>query len=112
MKRPQISFGIAVFTLGILAVVSAVRATEPPEVNANGNAIGGPFAPDVGASVSLPFQATENLTLGAVTESSAESAEADNLAKQLANPIASLISVPFQANEDFGYGPSHNGYKF
>ena len=23
-----------------------------------------------------------------------------------------MISVPFQANEDFGYGPSHNGYKF
>jgi len=38
--------------------------------------------------------------------------EADKLAKQLVNPISSLISVPFQANEDFGYGPSHNGYKF
>ena len=110
MKRPQISFGIAVFTLGILAVVSAVRATEPPEANANGKTIGEPLAPDVGASV--PFQTTENFSLGAVTESSAESAEADTLAKQLANPIASLISVPFQTNEDFGYGPSHNGYKF
>src|SRR5439155_17753508 len=112
MKRPQISFGIAVFTLGILSVVSAVRATEPPDVDAHGKMIGEPLAPDVGALVSLPFQTTENLTLGAVTESSAEAAEADNLAKQLANPIASLISVPFQANEDFGYGPSHNGYKF
>src|SRR5881398_4270586 len=42
----------------------------------------------------------------------ADTDEADKLAKQLVNPISSLISVPFQANEDFGYGPSHNGYKF
>src|SRR5436305_14258515 len=51
------------------------------------------------------------MTMGAVErETSGE--EETNLAKQLVNPISSLVSVPFRANEDFGYGPSHNGYKF
>jgi hypothetical protein len=112
MKQTQIVLGVTVLALGILSVVSAVRATEPPEVGANGNAFGEPAAPSEGASISLPLKTTENFSLGAVTESSAEAAEADKLAKQLANPISSLISVPFQANEDFGYGPTGNGYKF
>src|SRR2546430_1853387 len=112
MRQTRIVLGVSVLTLGFLSTVSGIRAMEPPEVDANSNAIGEPLAPDAGASVSLPFQTSENFSLGAVTESSAEAAEEDNLAKQLANPIASLISVPFQANEDFGYGPSHNGYKF
>src|SRR5439155_2121590 len=62
--------------------------------------------------LSLPVTTNQNLSLGAVTESSAEADEADKFAKELANPIASLISVPFQANEDWGYGPTGNGYKF
>ena len=45
-------------------------------------------------------------------EVEAETDQATKLAKELSNPISSLISIPFQANEDFGYGPSHNGYKF
>src|SRR5438477_2612114 len=112
MKMTQIVFGITVLTLGILSLVPGIRATEPSEVGANGNRVSQPLAPDAGVSLRLPLQTGENLTLGAVTESSNEAAEADKLAKELANPIASLISVPFQANEDWGSCPSGNGYKF
>ncbi len=65
-----------------------------------------------GTLVRASFQPNEDLTFGAVAREAAGGDEADNLAKQLSNPIASLISVPFQSNEDFGYGLSHNDYKF
>jgi len=112
MKPCHIVLIVTVLTLGILSVGPNVRAMEPPDGDTNGKPIDEAFAPKVGSPVSLSLQRSENLSYGAVAESSAEAAEADKLAKQLANPISSLISVPFQANEDFGYGPSHNGYKF
>jgi len=112
MKQIQIVSGFTVLALGFLSLVPGIRATEPPEVDTNDNMMGEPAALGEGAAISLPLKTTENLSFGAVTESSSEAAEADKLAKQLANPISSLISVPFQANEDFAYGPSHNGYKF
>ena len=96
--------------LGSLSV-AGVRATEPPQLDANGKTLGEAVASDVGASINLPpFRANQNLTLA--VESPDAAAEADQLAKQLANPIASLISVPFQANEDWGFGPTGKGYKF
>src|SRR6059036_4275175 len=104
--------GVTVLTLGILSVAPGIRAAESSKVDTTGNVMGEPAAPGERVVLSLPVTTTQNLSLGAVTESSAEAAEADKLAKQLSNPIASLISVPFQANEDFGFGPSHNGYKF
>ena len=110
VKQSQIVLGVTVLTLGIFSAIAGVRATEPPDVDANSDRVDEPLTLDIRTAVGLPFQTTQNLSLG--TESSAEAAEADTLAKQLSNLISSLISVPFQANEDFGYGPSHNGYKF
>ena len=102
MRQSPLAFGVTVLIGGILSVGPDIHATEPIDGDANDNATGAAFVPDLSLSMKLPFQTTENLSLGAATESSDEAAEADKLAKQLANPISSLISVPFQANEDWG----------
>jgi hypothetical protein len=98
---------VALIATCFWASMEGIQAMEP-ETDANDNSIGPPFE---GASINLPpFRTSQNVTLA--VESPDEATQADQLAKQLSNPISSLISVPFQANEDFGYGPSHNGYKF
>src|SRR5437868_5615903 len=108
--RASIIFAALIATC-FWASMESIQAMEP-DTDANGNAIGPPSSP-----LELPFGSKTPFSLAALTASSegaasSDDAQADNLAKQLANPISSLISVPFQANEDFGYGPSHNGYKF
>jgi len=49
------------------------------------------------------------LPLALLAASSASAQDADELAKQLANPIASLTSVPFQYNYAEGLGPAGDG---
>src|SRR6266542_2252412 len=112
MRQTRSFFGIIAFTLLGLSTGQTVRATGPAEASVSHDATVDRFAFDNSVPIKLTLNATENLSFGAVSESSDGDAEADKLAKQLSNPVASLISVPFQANEDWGYGPSGNGYKF
>jgi len=70
---------LSILALGILSVVPVVRAAESPDVDANKGAIGEPFA-------SLAFAGSENLTYGAVTESSNGEPSASELNRSSPTP--------------------------
>ena len=110
MKAPQVVLGLTVFTVGILSVV---RATEPPKVDENRDAIGEVFAPDAGVSLRLPFRNSENLTYGAVTESPTGEPSASELNRQLTNPVSSIWSISNQFNNfELNNGQWNNNWNF
>lgn len=47
-----------------------------------------------------------------LTPAAAAAQDADELARQLANPVANLYSLPFQLNYDEGFGPGEDGYRY
>src|SRR5207249_32149 len=100
----------------ILLADADLGATNIPAVDADTSGHGERFTSWLDAPLRLSLQTTENLSCGAIGEWVPARSDADTqayrLAKQVVNPVSWLLSVPFQANEDFGYGPSHNGYKF
>ena len=112
MNRTRIVLGLAVFMAGILLVVSVVRATESPEVDPNRDAIGKPFGPNAPYSLSLPLQTNTNLSLGAVTESSAGE-DASELNRKLTNPVSSIWSISNQFNNfELNNGQWNNNWLF
>jgi hypothetical protein len=105
--------GVAALTLGFLSVVPAICAAETPEVDNNSNAAGEPIDPDAGVSLRLPFPLSENLSLGAVTESSGEEESASELNRKLTNPVSSIWSISNQFNNfELNNGQWNNNWNF
>ena len=105
--------GITVLTSGILSVASGIRATEPPEVEANGTAIDEPFASNAGVSLRLPLQNDESLSYGAVAQSPTGEPSASELNRQLTNPVSSIWSISNQFNNfELNNGHWNNDWNF
>jgi hypothetical protein len=113
VKRPQIVSVATVLALGILSMVSVVRATESPEIDANKDAIGEPFGPDARLSLRLPLENGKNFSYGAVTESSTGEPSASELNRELTNPVSSTWSISNQFNNfELNNGHWNNNWNF
>lgn len=106
------SLQVIVAALGICSVVSTIHPTEAGEMDATRDAVGEPFAPDSGVSLRLPFPFSDNLSLGAVTESSSGE-DASELNRELTNPVSSLWSIANQFNNfELNNGHWNNNWNF
>ena len=113
MRPSPLVFGVTVLTLGILSVTPGICAKEASEVNTNSKATPDPFAPDSRVSLSLPLQGNEDLTYGAVTESSTGEDSASELNRKLTNPVSSIWSISNQFNNfELNNGQWSNNWNF
>jgi hypothetical protein len=115
VNRPQIVLGLAVFTVGILPMVSVLRA-ESSGADASNDALSEPLAPDVALSLCLPLRSGDNLSFGAVAQvpqDPAEGASASELNRKLTNPVSDIWSISNQFNNfELNNGQWNNNWNF
>ena len=113
MRRSPIVIGATILTLGILSVTPGICANEASEVDTNSKATPDPFASNSRVSLSLALQGSEDLTYGAVTESSDKEESASELNRELTNPVSSLWSIANQFNNfELNNGQWNNNWNF
>ena len=112
MRWSPLVKGATVLTLGLLSVVP-ICAADPSNVETNDKTIGEAFAPDAGVSLRLPFGNGQNLSYGAVTESSTGEESASELNRKLTNPVSSIWSISNQFNNfELNNGQWSNNWNF
>src|SRR5215510_9533455 len=96
MKQHQIYLGIVLVTLGLLSAVQGVPATESADSSIK--VVEDPFSSDAHVSLRVPWQSRDNLSFGAVAESSGGEESASELNRKLTNPLSDIWSIQSQFN--------------
>jgi hypothetical protein len=85
----------------------------PFGTGASEDAVGEAFAPDAHVSLRVPWLRRDNLSLGAVTESSAGEPSASELNRKLTNPVSDIWSIANQFNNfELNNGHWNNNWNF
>jgi hypothetical protein len=85
----------------------------PPQAQARQDAVGETFAPDVQVALGAPWLTRDNLSFGAVTESSDGEESASELNRKLSNPVSSIWSISNQFNNfELNNGQWSNNWNF
>jgi hypothetical protein len=85
----------------------------PPGAQASEDAIGEAFASDAHVSLRVPWLRRDNLSFGAVTESSGGEESASELNRKLTNPVSDIWSISNQFNNfELNNGHWNNNWLF